>query len=89
MKCLRLAADQRKIILGHAKERGRFTAGRLLAVKAVTHSDEDRIGIELKFDCAARALCGVLLCHGISFLFHKVLGAVFGSNFWGAGMAGK
>src|SRR5215470_2206623 len=33
VKRLRLAADQRKIVLWHAEERGRFTAGRLLAVK--------------------------------------------------------
>src|SRR5262249_61064858 len=67
---LRLAADQRKIILGHAEERGRFTAGRLLAVKAVTDGDEGGIGIELEFDCTACALSRVLLCHMVSFLFN-------------------
>jgi putative intracellular protease/amidase len=69
VKRLRLAADQRKIILGHAEERGRFTAGRLLAVKAVTDGDERGIGIELEFDCAACALSRVLLCHMVSFPF--------------------
>jgi hypothetical protein len=39
---------------------GRFTAGRLLAVKAVTDGDEGGIGIELEFDCAACALSCVL-----------------------------
>ena len=55
------------VILGHADERGRFTAGRPLAVKAVTDSDEGGIGIELEFDCAACALSRVLLCHMVSF----------------------
>jgi hypothetical protein len=54
VKRLRLAADQRKIILGHAEERGRFTAGRLLAVKAVTDCDEGGDGIELELYGAAR-----------------------------------
>jgi hypothetical protein len=48
VKRLRLAAGQRKIILGHAEERGRFTAGRVLAVKAVTDGDEGGVGIELE-----------------------------------------
>src|SRR5215469_5831150 len=68
MKRLRLAADQRKVILGHAEERGRFTAGRLFAVKAVTDGDKSGIGIELEFDCTACALSRVLLCHMVSFL---------------------
>src|SRR6516164_9063867 len=63
MKRLRLAADQRKVILGHAEERGRFTARRLLAIQAVTDGDKGGIGIELEFDCAACALSRVLLCH--------------------------
>ena len=70
MKRLRLAADQRKVILGHAEERGRFTAGRLLAVKAVSDGDKGGIGIELEFDCAACALSRVLLCHMVSFLLN-------------------
>ena len=70
MKRLRLAADQRKVLLGHAEERGRFTAGRLLAVKAVSDGDKGGIGIELEFDCAACALSRVLLCHMVSFLFN-------------------
>src|SRR5215475_13876844 len=69
MKRLRLAADQRKIILGHAEERGRFTAGRLLAVKAVTDGDERRVSIELEFDCAACAPSRVLLRHMVSLRF--------------------
>src|SRR5262245_2833581 len=69
MKRLRLAADQRKIILGYAEERGRFAAGRLLAVKAVTDGDEGRIGIELEFDCATCALSRVLLCHMVGLHF--------------------
>src|SRR5215510_8635733 len=64
VKRLWLAADQRKIILGHAEERGRFTAGRLLAVKAVTDCDEGGIGIELELYGAARAPTGMFLCHG-------------------------
>jgi hypothetical protein len=40
VKRLRLAADQRKIIRWHTGERGRFTTGRLLAVKAVTDGDK-------------------------------------------------
>lgn len=60
---LRLAADQRKIILGHAEETGRFIARRLLPVKAVTDGDEGGIGIKLEFDCVACALSRVLLCH--------------------------
>jgi hypothetical protein len=55
------------VILGHAEERGRFTAGRLLPVKAMTDSYEGGIGIELEFDCAACALRRVLLCHVVSF----------------------
>src|SRR5262245_29882178 len=35
-----LAADERKVILGYAEERGRFTTQRLLAVKAVTDGNE-------------------------------------------------
>src|SRR5215475_12572248 len=54
----------------HAEERGRFTTGRLLAVKAVTDGDEGGIGIELEFDCTACALRRVLLCHMVSFLFN-------------------
>jgi hypothetical protein len=53
---LRRDADQRKVILGHAEERGSFGAGRLLVVKAVTDGDEGGIGIDLEFDCAACAL---------------------------------
>jgi hypothetical protein len=68
VKRLRLAADQRKIILGHAEERGRFTAGRLLAVKAVTDGDEGGIGIELEPYGAARAPSRVLSCHLVSYL---------------------
>ena len=50
MKRLRLAADKRKVILAHAKERGRFTAGPLLAVKAVTDGDEGwRQGVHNKW----------------------------------------
>src|SRR5262249_22636389 len=71
VKCLRLATDHRKVILRHAKERGRFTAGRLLAVKAVTDGDEGGIGVELEFDCAACALSRVLLCHMISSFFNQ------------------
>src|SRR5215472_8994526 len=63
MKRLRLAADQRKIILGHAEERGRFSAGRLLAVKAVTDGDEGGTGIEVEVYGAARATTGIFLCH--------------------------
>src|SRR5262245_21021656 len=63
VKRLRLAADQHKIILGHAEERGRLTAGRLLAVKAVTYGDEGGIGIELELYGAARAPTGIFLCH--------------------------
>src|SRR5262249_1148310 len=63
MKCFWLAADQRKIILGHAEERGRFTARRLLAVKAVTDGDEGGIGIELERYGAARTPAGIFLCH--------------------------
>src|SRR5499427_8359735 len=63
VKRLRLAADQCKVILGHAEERGRFTAGRLLAVKTVTDGDKGGISIKLEFDCAACALSRVLLCH--------------------------
>ena len=48
---------------------GRFAAGRLLAVKAVTDGDEGGIGIELEFDCAACALRRVLLCHVLGLLF--------------------
>src|SRR5262249_46159482 len=73
VKRLRLAADQRKIILGHAEERGRFTAGRLLAVKAVTDGDEGGIGIELELYGAARAPTGIFLCH------RKLHNAVVGS----------
>src|SRR5262249_53914362 len=58
-----LAADQRKIVIRHAEERGRFTAGRLLAVKAVTDGDEGGIGIELELYDAARAPTGIFLCH--------------------------
>jgi len=60
VKSFRLAADQRKIILGNAEERGRFTAGRLLAVKAVTDGDEGGIGIEVELYGAARATTGIL-----------------------------
>jgi len=70
VKRLRLAADQRKVILGHAEERGRFTAGRLLAVEAVTDGDEGGIGIELEFDRAACALSRALLCPTVSLLFN-------------------
>jgi hypothetical protein len=70
VKRFRLAADQRKIILGHTEERGRFSAGRLLAVKAVTDGDEGGIGIKLEFDCAASALSCVLLCHLLDLLFN-------------------
>jgi hypothetical protein len=71
VKRLWLAANQREIVLGHPEEGGRFTAGRLLAVEAVTDSDEGGIGIELEFDRAACALSGVLLRHGVSFLFNR------------------
>src|SRR5262245_21274719 len=63
MKRLRLATDQRKIILGHAEERGRFTAGRLLAVEAVTKGDEGGIGIEFELYGAARAPADMFLWH--------------------------
>jgi len=68
VKRLRIAADQRRVILGYAKERGRFTARRLLAVKAVTDDDEGGIGIELEFDYPACTLSRVLLCHIVSIL---------------------
>src|SRR5262249_41321252 len=58
------------IIRGHAEERGRFTTGRLLAVKVGTDGDEGGIGIELEFDGAACALSRVLLGHMVSFLFN-------------------
>src|SRR5262249_23851249 len=70
VKRLRFAADQRKIILGHAEERGPFTAGRLLAVKAVTERDEGGIGIELELYGAACAPSRVLLRHRVSLRFN-------------------
>src|SRR5262249_32277300 len=69
VKRFRLATDKREIILRHTEVRGRFAAGRPLAVKAVTDGDEGGIGIELEFDCAACALSRVLLCHVVNFLF--------------------
>jgi hypothetical protein len=63
MKRFRLAADQRKIIVGHGEEGGRFTAGRLLAVKTVTDGDEGGIGIKLELYGAARAPTGMFLWH--------------------------
>jgi hypothetical protein len=61
VKGLRLPADQRKIILRHTEERGRFTTGRLLAVKAMTDGDEGGIVVELELDGAACALSCVFL----------------------------
>src|SRR5262245_33925840 len=59
VKRLRLAADQREIILGHDEECGRFAAGCLPAIKAVTDSDEGGIAIELELYGVARAPSGI------------------------------
>ena len=72
MKRLRLAADQREIILGHAEERSRFAAGRLFAVQAMTDGNKGGIGIEFKLDGAACALSCVLLSHMITFLLASI-----------------
>src|SRR5215471_14108435 len=48
VKRLRFAADQREVTCRHAKEGGRLSTGRLLAVQAVTDGDEGGISIEHK-----------------------------------------
>src|SRR5438094_10553161 len=70
VKRLRLAADQREVILRHAEERGCLATGRLLAVPAMTDRDEGGIGLELELDRAACALGRMFLRHVITFSFN-------------------
>src|SRR5262245_2118942 len=60
---LRRTAQKREIILGYAEPRRRFAARRLLAVQAVTDSDEVGVFVERELHCTAGALSRVFLRH--------------------------